>query len=239
MSETQGNPRQPATKKEHLYQILILAVLAVIALMLFMHPRTKPQAPEDVSAQASTEEPAVIVRDHFVEVEREITVETIQQGLRDMGVLITGEYFFTDVITDSKALALFSYQIPFTESRYIVRYDGSVSAGIDLSTAWIAKDDELKKITVHIPPASIQTVSIDFNSFEKIEEKDGIGTRISVEDYNDGLKQLELDARVKAVDQGLLAHADENARLMISRFVGSLVDTSQYTLDFVSDSRGR
>lgn len=235
MSASQENEKKPFSKKERAYLALIVGLSVLILLLLILYPRGKPDA--KLAAGTDAAEKLVDQRpvERLVEVEREVTVETIEQGLRDMGVLIAGEYYFTDVITDSTALEIFDYKIPFTESRYIVRYDGSVSAGIDLAEAWIVKNDEQKKITVHIPPASVQSVQIDFGSFEMIEEKDGIGTSISVESYGDGLKRLEMDAKAKAVDLGLLKTADKNVRLLVSRFVGSLVDTARYSLEFVND----
>ena len=225
-----------STTKEKLYCALILLTVAAIAGMLLLYPRTQPEAAEAFAANA---EDTVITREpgRIIEVEKVITAETLREGLADMGVLITQEYYFTDLVSFSsiKKLLKTDIPLPFTESSYLVSYDGAVTAGVDLSNAQVEKDDVEKRITVHIPAAEIQAVEIDLDSFQLLEEKNGLGNRISVQDFNDSLLELENKARRNAVDRGLLEKADENARSVISRFVGSLVDVSAYHLEFVTD----
>ena len=43
----------------------------------------------------------------IVEVEKKITIGMVEEGLHDMGVLITGEYYFTDAVSFSKVKTLF------------------------------------------------------------------------------------------------------------------------------------
>ena len=233
MADTQESKK--TTTKEKLYCALILLAVAAIAGTLLLYPRTQPEAVEVFAAAEDT----VVTREpgRIIEVEKVITAETLREGLADMGVLITQEYYFTDLVSFSsiKKLLKTDIPLPFTESSYLVSYDGAVTAGVDLSDAQVEKDDGEKRITVHIPAAEIQAVDIDLDRFQLLVEKNGLGNRISVQDFNDSLLELENKARRNAVDRGLLKKADENARSVISRFVGSLVDVSAYHLEFVTD----
>ena len=243
LQEKQKEPvkerKEPVTKKETIYLISILAVAVAIACMLLFHPRTGATSSDAAAQGAADAEPTVITREveKLVEIEKAVTAEMLQDGLSDMGFLQTAEYYFTDLVSYSsiKKFLKTDIEIPFTESSYHVCYDGVVNAGIDLAKARVEKDDGEKRITVHIPAATIQTVDIDLDSFRLIDEKAGIGNRLSIQDFNRSLQELESTARQKAVERGLLDKAAENAKVLVSRFVGTLVDTSVYSLTFVTD----
>ena len=65
-----------------------------------------------------------------------INTQIIEDGLKDMGVLITEEYDFTQVeeYSSSKKVLIFDSKSSFTYS-----YDGTVSAGIDCNKIKISK----------------------------------------------------------------------------------------------------
>jgi len=233
MTEQNTTNAPAATKREKTYLALIAAVLVLIAILLLLHPRTQPETPADNPAAKTAEEPKA-VRERWIEVEKKVTAEVIQDRLQDMGVLITEEYYFTDLISFSsvKTFLRTDFVLPFTETSYMVRYDGVVSAGIDLSAAGIEKDEDRKQITVRIPKASIQTTTIDLDSFELLEEKTGLGNPLSVQDVNTSLQELERSAEQKALERGLLEKADKNARSMISQFIASLVGDAEYALRY-------
>lgn len=234
---------KPETRREKAYVALILAVFVVTAGIVFLYPRTHGESPTDAApkntAADAPSEPRIITREveKIIEVEKEITVETLQQGLNDLGFLITEEYYFTDLVSYSSIKKFLNTDIslPFTESSYMVSYDGVVSAGVDLSAAAVEKDDEHKRITVHLPGAVIRSVDIDLDSFQLRAEKAGFGNPLSVRDFNNSLQELEKKARQNAVDRGLLEKADENAGLVASRWIASLADLSVYSLEFVSE----
>lgn len=226
------------TKKEKIYLALIglfLLAIAVVVLLSLLSPKAEP-APAPTARPEPT--PKVVVKEveKQVEVEKVITSEIVQDGLRDMGVLITGEYYFTEVMSfqSVKHFLKTDLALPFTESSYLATYDGTVLAGVDLSGTVVEKDEEAKKVTVHLPAAEIRSVDIDPNSFVLHSEKVWVGNPLSVEDFNSSLVELEETAREKAVERGLLTRSDENARNVISQFIGGLLDTSVYTLEFVT-----
>lgn len=240
MTEQKKPDKPAATGKEKLYLSLIAAVLVLIAAMLLIYPHTKPDAVEALSPAAASDgaqEPKPAVREKWIEVEKKVSAEVLEDRLQDMGVLITAEYYFTDLVSFSsvKTFLKTDFVLPFTESSYMVRYDGVVNAGIDLSAARVEKDEERKLIVVHLPKASIHTTSIDLDSFELIEEKSGLGNPLSVQDFNASLQALEASAERKAAERGLLEKAEKNAEAVIGQFIGGVVNDSAYTLRFETD----
>lgn len=228
---------ESSNKRERLYLALILAVALLIGATLLFRPRTEPTA-EAAPAIAAPEEPRVIVKEveKLVTVEKTVEAETIRDGLNDMGVLITEEYWFTELVSFSSVKKFLNTDLtlPFTETSYLVSYDGTVSAGLDLSAARVEKDDALRRVTVYLPAASIQATTIDLGSFTLYEEKTGLGNPLSVKDFNASLQELERAAEQKALERGVLERADRSARAVVAQFIGGLLDKS-YTLSFETE----
>ena len=227
------------TRKTKLYfTVIILVAAAILAVVGFgirnIVAAEKTQAP----GGGPSPTPQVVVQEvekireveKLVEVEKEISAEILQDGLKDMGFLVTEEYYFTEVASYSSIKTLFSLELPFSESSYLVSYDGIITAGIDFTGVRVVKDEEQKRITVFLPQPQIQTVSIDPESFVLHHEKQSILNPTSVADYNDSLIELERSALDKALERGLLDQAGEHARLVVQNFVGSLVDLREYRL---------
>ncbi len=206
-------------------RLISIAALAVIIIILLVIGLTKKQP--EVQPAASLQPQVVtqtVEHETIVEVEKKITSEIIQDGLNNMGFLISQEYYFTEVVEYSSIKTLLKINIPFTQSGYLISYDGIVEAGIDMTQAKVKKDDDQRTITITLPQPVIKSVSIDFDSFQVYSEKESIFNPITVEDYNNSLKELEATAREKAVERGVLEQAEKNARVVISGFISGLVD---------------
>ena len=221
-----------SSRKSVVYLVLIgLVVLLTAGLVLWHHGYSGGSAKPMVSARPAED---VVVRkevEKIVKVEKEITADIIQDGLNDIGVLVTEEYYFTEVVSFSSIKKLFNkLELGITESSYLASYDGVVTAGIDFSKITVSKDDELHLVEVRLPKAEILNVDIDPESFELYSEKTGLGNTISVTDYNNSLVELESTASEKAVARGILTRADQNAKTVIVNFIAGLVDTAEYTV---------
>ena len=223
-------------QKTKLLVALIVLVLVLTVTLIVVHAAGKGKNAAVLPAVTPRPSAEVVVREREVEklvtVEKEITADILTDGLRDVGLLVTGEYYFTEVVGYSSVKTLWKFELPLTESSYLISYDGVVTAGVDLSGAAVTKDDAQKRVTVTLPKAEIRNVDIDPESFTLYSEKQGVGNRVSVTDFNDSLVTLEQTAREKAIERGLLDRADGNARRIARNFVGSLLDLNEYTLVF-------
>ena len=225
-------------KKTRLLIGLIALIALAIVVLIVVHAARGSKADPTLLSVTPRPSAEVVVREKEVErivtVEKEITSAILQDGVREVGVLVTEEYYFTEVVSFSSIKKLWKLDLNITESSYLASYDGVVRAGVDLTGARVEKDDELKRITVTLPAASIQGVDIDPESFQLYSEKAGLGNHISAEDFNNSLVELETTAREKAVARGLLERADGNARVLIRNLIGALVDLNAYSLEFVT-----
>lgn len=219
-------------KKENAYLACAgIVLLAIIGVMIWWGANRSHQSEQQSLASESVK--TKVPQSQIITVEKVITAEVVEDGLRDLGKLVTEEYYFTDVLSYSSALKLFkTIQLPFTTSSFLVSYDGVVTAGVDFEKIQVQKDEENKIITVTLPASEIFNVDIDPESFVSHTEKTGIGNPISVSDFNQSLIELETSAREKAVEKGLLHRADENAKNVISHFVDSLLEPGSYAVRF-------
>ena len=210
--------------------LCLVAVLIVGLIVLRGGKRPEPQLPA-VTPRPTAE---VVIRERevekIVEVEKEISAEIIQDGLREMGTLVTEEYYFTEVVSFSSIKKLFDIELGITESSYLASYEGVVTAGIDFAAITVVKDDDENTVTVTLPRAEILSVDIDPESFELYSEKNGLGNPLSAADFNASLVELEKNAAAKAVDRGLLQKADENARAVIRNFITGMLGPGEYAI---------
>ena len=220
-------------KKHWLEIVLMAAILLAIMGMVVIHARGSEPAPLPAVTPMPTARVIVETREvekiveHVVEREKEITVEEISSGLQAMGQLVTGKYFFSDVIRFTSKKQLFGIDLGFTETSYLAGYDGVVTAGLDFSGIRVQKEED--RIRVFLPPAEVLCVDIDTESFRLFSEKSGLGNPLSIEDVNVSLVELERGAKLRAVELGLLEEAEANARDLIRSFVSQLAD-ARYTV---------
>ena len=223
------------SKKSVVYLVLIAAVVLLTAAFIFWYPGHRG-APAQSAAPARSDGDVIVRKEveKIIEVEKEVTSDVIQDGLNDMGLLVTEEYYFTEVVSFSSIKKLFQkLELGITESSYLASYDGVVTAGIDFSEITVSKDAERKLVEVRIPEAKILNVDIDPESFELYSEKTGLGNPLSAADFNSSLVELETTASEKAVARGLLDRADEHAQAIIKNFIAGLIDPAEYRVQIL------
>lgn len=221
-------------KRETIITIAFSAimVLAIVAMVIIFAIR-KASAEEviaEVEPDRVTTQKVFVEKDKIVEVEveKEITQEVIQDGLRDMGILITEEYYFTMVENYVKSKTFMKFIT--SESAFIYSYDGVVTAGVDFNEIKVVRDKANKKILIKVPASEIQNVDIDFDSFKIYSEKEGLWNPIKMSDYNESMVELKKAAINKAEEKNILKRADEEASEIIENFVKSFFDKNEYQI---------
>ncbi len=202
----------------------IIAVSMVLAIVLFARFE-KDRAQEPVTDTATTL--ATLEKKENVKIT--VNVETIQDGLQDMGTLITQEYFFTQVeqyTKEKKVLSVFNTSSGFTYS-----YDGTVTAGIEFSEIKVSSDEEAKMIMIELPHSTIQTVNIDTKTFKVYSEKDSLWNPLKLEDYNISIGEFEEEAKDRAIKNGILEKSDDQAKTLITNFIKNFPNVSEYGIE--------
>ena len=207
--------------------IAVTAAALVLAAILLLNYESNRRAEESETVKTAT---TVAEKEKKDKVLISTSSETIRDGLSNMGVLITQEYYFTQVETYTKEKNIFLV-IPST-SAFTYSYDGAVMAGVDFEKILVETDEDRRTITVTMPSSEIQAVTIDKDTFKIYSEKDSLWNPLKLEDYNISLDEFETAAKEKALASGILTRSDEQAQNIVRRFIQSLPGMSGYTVEF-------
>ena len=211
--------------------IKLVIVLAVVGgACLFVWNKTRQHYEENPIILDNVTTETVQGPVEFIEKEIQISSATINEGLREIGVLNTAEYYFTHIGKYSETEQLFGYDIPFTESSYIYSYDGTICAGLDFSAVLVDVDQDTRTITLTLPKVEITSFEIDTDSFQLYDESISLVNRLSVGSVADSISSMEEEERQKAIDKGILEKAEENAELLVKNFMNGLYEANGYSL---------
>ncbi|WP_022760757.1 DUF4230 domain-containing protein [Butyrivibrio sp. AD3002] len=212
--------------KKNIYLVVIGLSVIVMIILVCGYIRDKKSAPDEIQGET----PIAQMKPQKDKVLVSISTETIQDGLSNMGILLTQEYYFTQVEKYTKEKKILSV-LP-TSSEFMYSYDGAVMAGIDFEKIEITKDEKEKKLTVHMPESEIQTVNVDKDTFKIYSEKDSLWNPLKLEDYNISLAEFENTAKQKALDSGILERSDEQAKNLVMNFIKNFPSASDYEIVF-------
>ena len=154
-------------------------------------------------------------------------------GFEDMGELATQAAYCTMVEDAEAARDLFGVEIPFTQSRLIYSYDVIVRAGLDFEQIEWSVDEPNKIIEVKLPEIRVLNSELDTESFKLYLEDESIFRRISMEENNDSMIEMEENARRQAVGNGLLDEARANAEAILRSFFAGVYDLEKYEIVFM------
>lgn len=164
----------------------------------------------------------------------EISLDIIYSEIQNIGELASVEYMFTDAARYSDSKQIKEWNIPFTEKSFILKWDGSIKAGIKLDGVVIDVDEDEGKLLVHVPKAEILSYEVDDESVEILDEKNNIFNKLSVDD------KIEFDAKTKeamierAIENGLLEKAQANAEDILYRLlVANPAIADAYKVEFI------
>lgn len=229
----------PNEKKRKLRILLcVIPALIILALTVVLLVRgaagsgstartASPGAPGDTAITVKQKE-----RKSLLENKQTVEVETVQDGLREMGFLITEEYYFTEMLTNRKVQSLGVLELGFTEESYTVSYEGYITAGIDFNGINVAADDSAKTVTVTLPPAVMKDTVIDPDSIRVYNEKHSIFNDFTEKERGDAMTKFKADVQAKAREKGIVEKAARNAELVIRNFVLGFLPPD-YTVDII------
>ena len=166
----------------------------------------------------------------------EIELDLIKSEIQEIAELATMQYLFTDAARFSDSAYLGDWKVPFTEKSFTLKWDGVIKAGVNLENVQISVDESAMKIVVTLPAAQILSYEIDNESIEKLDEKNNVFNPISVDDKVKLDTATEKEMRERAIQNGLLEKAWENAKDIITRLLtANAAIGDAYTVAFVKE----
>lgn len=164
-----------------------------------------------------------------------IVMQVLESELGEISELATYEYLFTDSTHFSDSKQIKNWNIPFTKKSFTMKWDGIIKAGVNLDQIKIEVHEEQKKILVILPKAEILSYDTDENSVEVLDEKSNLFNPIKVSDKVTVDAKLEEAMKARAIENGLLEKAQENAEKTIYHLLSVNPDIqSIYSIEFVT-----
>ena len=201
--------------------IIGMALIAALAVFAKQYSSTK-QKYEDTIAELEAEIDSVSE-----------PVAVYEEATKQVAINAMVEYLYTDAGKFEDPKQLFGKNVPFTTKSFIAKWDGNIKAGVEISEVTAEVDKDNKVIVIHMPKARILSHQIDKDSIETLDQKDGLFNPVKVEDVRnfDSISQDAMEER--AIENGILDKAFENAKNIIRKIVDNdLVEELGYTIRF-------
>ena len=149
--------------------------------------------------------------------------ETILSGITHVSELATIRESFQSIVTfeDGKKIPFINMNFPGTTKKFMLKYSGTVVCGCDLSKAQVSERYGTNKVQITLPRSEVLDAYADVHSFEVYDQSAGIFTSVKLEDQN---REVEADlekVKIHSVQNGILAHSDENVRKILTSVVAS------------------
>ena len=204
-------------KKKKWIRVLATVLVVVIAfgILIWNNNRLQEQVENQRKEIEELRKNPIVVNP----VAPKIELDVIYEEIKGIAELATVEYLFTDAARYSDSQQIGDWIVPFTEKSFTLKWDGVIKAGIQVDQIVIDVDEEEMVITVTLPAAQILSYEVDNESIELLDEKNNVFNPISVEDKVQLDTATEEEMKDRAVKQGLLEQAQENAEDIITNLL--------------------
>lgn len=126
----------------------------------------------------------------------------VSEKLISISELATSRYDYSNVISIKNSLSFKDITIPFTEKSFVVKYNGYITAGLDLSTATFSIDKNI--LTITIPPCTILTHNVNEDEVFIFDEKTSIFNKLSMDDMLNEIVAEKSKTEEKVIKDGFL-----------------------------------
>lgn len=150
---------------------------------------------------------------------------TVENQLQQISQLATIHYSYTNMGQFENSNEFYGIKLPFTTKSFIVAYDGTITAGVDLTQAKVTVTDQ--KVTIALPAPQILSHEVDPNSLEVFDETTSIFNPITIEDYTGFQADQQGVMEEKAIQGGLLTQAKDQAEAAIGGLITPLLQEGQ------------
>lgn len=145
----------------------------------------------------------------------ELNSTAVTAQISELSQLSTAELAYRGLVRYSQGEITF-----LTKKEFTMIYDASVKAGVDLGQVQV--DIKGSHITVTLPKAEIQDITIDPNSLEFYDEKFALFNFQDREDTVEALQYAKEDVTEHVENTDLLKTAEERAKTVITGLINSM-----------------
>ncbi|MBU3112954.1 DUF4230 domain-containing protein [Clostridium lacusfryxellense] len=145
---------------------------------------------------------------------RDLTKSTIiAEKLSKISELSTIKYSYSKIISLSNSKKLNSFEIPFTEKSFLIKYSGYVKAGVDLKDIHVVVHN--KNITITLNKSKILDHVVNDQDLSVLDEKSSLFNKLSMQDMIDEMSNEKKKIEVDLLNTSFLDGANTNAKLLL------------------------
>ena len=162
----------------------------------------------------------------FFEPKAELTNTVVSRQLETMQDLTTArekDYGFEEFSEGNIAHV--------NQKKFTMFYSYEIRAGVDLSKAKIAVDNDNHVISITLQKADLQSVSVDPDSLRFFDEQTSLFNDVEVSDTAAALQDAKKAAANKATKSDLLKEADNQAKKVVQNAYAQIAKTDGYKVE--------
>lgn len=150
-----------------------------------------------------------------------ILSNNVEEQVMKLLDLSTIQYNYTNVVAYKDNKKVKDMSIPFTSKGFLIKYNGYIKAGVDLSTAEVNVKDQ-KNIEVTLDKPTIFDNVINEEDTYIYDEKESLFNQLKIQDLYDVLVEEKENMEKEVKEKGILKEAQENAEEILRSFLTSM-----------------
>lgn len=159
-----------------------------------------------------------------------ITSKQLQEQLSAVSELVTQKYIYTNADrAEYNKTWIMGWDMPLSEKSLLVKYDGTIKAGIDFSKVTIVVNEETRCIIVTLPECKVTDNNVPQETVE-VYATNNVFNKVTIEDSNTLIAAGKKTMENRAIDRGLLRDAKNEAKTLINAFLSMVPGIDTYTL---------
>lgn len=150
-----------------------------------------------------------------------ILSNNVEEQVMKLLDLSTVKYNYTNVVAYKDNKKVKDMDIPFTSKGFLIKYNGYIKAGVNLSTAEVYVKDQ-KNVEVILDKPTIFDNVINEEDAYIYDEKESIFNQLKIQDLYDVLVKEKENMEKEVKEKGILNEAEKNAEEILRSFLTSM-----------------
>lgn len=146
--------------------------------------------------------------------------ELVAEKLVTISELATIKYNYSNVISIKDNLKYKDFIIPFTEKSCVIKYNGYITAGVDLSKALISSEN--KELLISLPPSTILNHTVNEEEIFIFDEKSSAFNKLNIGDMLKEIISEKEKTEDELIKEGFLKKVDEDTIRFLQGFFKEL-----------------
>lgn len=152
--------------------------------------------------------------------------EYVEEKLTTISELSTVKYNYSNIISIKNSLKYKDFIIPFTQKSFVIKYNGFINAGVDLSKAKVSV--EKNNLIVNLPPSTILNHTVNEEEIFVFDESSSAFNKLNMKDMLKEIISEKEKTESNLIKEGFLEKVDTDTIKFLENFFKELGYTNIY-----------